>query len=192
MYLSLNYLAFYSYMLGKETKLLLRYSDITDISRSRNSINIRTLNRLEYSFGILFAAAEIHNVIEQLSKMAMQKLIQDPDSPTFDGGAAMLPDGSGAGVANPRKLTQNPSSKKSYLLRDLNARQQSDEYRIFFRLPQSEVLDGTIKGKYKRRLKMFKSIYLVYFSKSVASLCQAICWREDLPFAKPHVLQKWR
>lgn len=145
MYLSLNYLAFYSYMLGKETKLLLRYSDITDISRSRNSINIRTLNRLEYSFGILFAAAEIHNLIEQLSKMAMQKLIQDPDSPSFDGGVGKLPDG--AGVANQRKLTQNPSSKKSYLLRDLNARQQSDEYRIFFRLPQSEVLDGTIKGK---------------------------------------------
>lgn len=146
MYLSLNYLAFYSYMLGKETKLLLRYSDITDISRSRNSINIRTLNRLEYSFGILFAAAEIHNVIEQLSKMAMQKLIQDPDSPSFDSGAAKL-DGIAAGAANQRKLTQNPSSKKSYLLRDLNARQQSDEYRIFFRLPQSEILDGTIKGK---------------------------------------------
>lgn len=147
MYLSLNYLAFYSYMLGKETKLLLRYSDITDISRSRNSISIRTLNRLEYSFGILFAAAEIHNVIEQLSKIAMQKLIQDPDSPSFDSAAPKLPDGNGAGSANQRKLTQNPSSKKSYLLRDLNARQQSDEYRIFFRLPQSEVLDGTIKGK---------------------------------------------
>lgn len=144
MYLSLNYLAFYSYMLGKETKLLLRYSDITDISRSRNSINIRTLNRLEYSFGILFAASEIHNVIEQLSKIAMQKLIQDPDSPSFDSGAPKLPDC--AGSANQRKLTQNPSSKKSYLLRDLNARQQSDEYRIFFRLPQSEILDGTIKG----------------------------------------------
>lgn len=66
--------------------------------------------------------------------MAMQRIIFDPESSLLDHGPMSF-----------RKLTKNPS-KKSFLLRDLTARQKSDDYRIFFRLPQSEILDGKIKG----------------------------------------------
>lgn len=150
-------------MLGKETKLILRYSDITDISRSsmKNAIHIRTLNKLEYSFGLLFNSTETHNLIEQLSKIAMQKLIAtDTDSderhqqasgsavagsPMDGAGGGGGPSGA-AGARSNNKMLYKGTSKKSHLLRDLTTRQQSDEYRIFFRLPQTEILDGSIKG----------------------------------------------
>lgn len=122
-------------MFGKETKIVLRYSEITDINKSANSIYIKTQNGVEVSFGFLFNVSETFNLIEQLSKMAMQKMIQDPESPSFEHDPIAF-----------RKLSKNVS-KKSFLLRDLTARQQSDEYRMMFRLPQTENLDGLIKAK---------------------------------------------
>lgn len=149
LYISLNHLAFYSYMLGKETKLILRYSDITDISRSsmKNAIHIRTLNKLEYSFGLLFNSTETHNLIEQLSKIAMQKLIATDTDAAAGVQSSIVGSPVGAGPATRNNKPYKAASKKSHLLRDLTTRQQSDEYRIFFRLPQTEILDGTIKGE---------------------------------------------
>lgn len=89
---------------------------------------------MEYVFRLLFSANEIHNLIEELSKLTMQKMIQDQESPLFDNP-----------VIN-RKLTKNLSNKP-FLLRNLTTRQQSSEYRIFFRLPPDEILDGMIKGE---------------------------------------------
>lgn len=65
----------------------------------------------------------------------MRKMIRDPDSPVYDH----------APLVQPPKLSKN-LSKKSILLRDLQIRQKSDEYRFFFRLPQTELLDGLIKA----------------------------------------------
>lgn len=103
-----------------------------------NSIHVKTINNQEYTFGLLLSVTEAYSIIEQLSKMAMQKMIQDPDSPQYHEQHTST-------VHSAQKLTKNPS-KKSYLMRDLTKRQQSDKYRIFFRLPQSEILDGNIKG----------------------------------------------
>lgn len=64
----------------------------------------------------------------------MQKLIKDPDSPTYDHDPTVF-----------RKLSKNVPAK-SYLLRDLTTRQHSEEYRRLFRLPATEILDGKIKA----------------------------------------------
>lgn len=64
----------------------------------------------------------------------MKKLITDPESPMYDHDPMVF-----------RKLSKNVSTK-SYLLRDLTTRQHSEEYRIYFRLPASEMLDGKIKA----------------------------------------------
>lgn len=91
---------------------------------------------MEYSFGILFSASETHNLIEQLSKMTMQKLIQNPEGLNDSGSSDFMK----------KRNPQSKNTKKSFLLRDLTAKQASDEYRIFFRLPKAEQIDGTIKG----------------------------------------------
>uniref|UniRef100_A0A6B2EBH3 Putative gtpase-activating protein gyp2 n=1 Tax=Phlebotomus kandelakii TaxID=1109342 RepID=A0A6B2EBH3_9DIPT len=160
-YLSLNHLCFYSYIFGKETKLVLSYTEITDISRATNSIYIRTQNNSEYTFGLLFSPSETHNLIEQLSKMAMQKMIQDPESPQFDHDPVLS-----------RKLSKNVS-KKSFLLRDLTTRQHSDEYRMFFRLPLTEVLDGTIKGNMWTPYNKKYAPGCIYLSQNF------LCFRSD-------------
>lgn len=111
---------------------------MTDIKRSTNSINIKTIHAQSYTFGLLFYPQQTYELIEQLNKIAMKNIIQDPDTPTYEEQAE---DQQVLG-----KLTNKASSKKSFLLRDLTARQQSDNFRRFFRLPQREILDGRIKG----------------------------------------------
>lgn len=91
---------------------------------------------MEYTFGLLFSVNETYSLIEQLNKIAMRKMIRDPESPVYDHAPLVQP-----------KLSKNVS-KKSILLRDLQIEQKSDEYRFFFRLPHSELLDGLIKGMY--------------------------------------------
>lgn len=60
---------------------------------------------------------------------------KDPDSPVIDDKVASL--------QRPNKT----NSKKPALLRDLTAGHKSEEYRMFFRLPQDEILDGKVKGE---------------------------------------------
>lgn len=116
-----------------------RYSEMTDIKRSANSINIKTSSNNSYTFGLLFYPAQTYQLIEELNKIAMKNIIQDPDTPTYEEQAE---DQQILG-----KLLRDPSSNKSFLLRDLTSRQQSDLFRKYFRLPQKEILDGRIKGK---------------------------------------------
>lgn len=137
MYLSLNHLCFYSNLMGSETKLVIRYAEIIDLSKASKFIYVKTLDNVDYSFGLFFNTGETFNLIEQLSKMAMQKKIHDPESPLYDQHHSIIN----------QKLKKNPSNK-SFLYRDLTTRQLSDEYRMYFRLPQTEILDGQIKGRY--------------------------------------------
>lgn len=150
MYLSLNHLCFSAgALLGKETKLVLRYSDIVDIVRSGNSITVVTQLDKHYRFNTLFNTDAMHGLLQQLSKITMQNLLQDPEQPTIVPDSAKLLGGSPHSSASPSPSMASASassSSASTLLRSLNARQCSESYRAFFRLPQSELLDGKIKG----------------------------------------------
>ncbi|KAL1376620.1 hypothetical protein pipiens_016794 [Culex pipiens pipiens] len=132
LYLSLNHLCFYSYLFGAESKLRFRYNELTDIKKSGNMITIKTTQMKEYTFAFLYSPSEAYNLIEQMSKITMQKLIQDPDRPIVDHDPVVG-----------RKMEKNVG-QKTVLLRDLTTRQLSDEYRAHFRLPLAEMLDGKI------------------------------------------------
>lgn len=134
LYLSLNHICFYSYLLGKETKLAMRFSEIIDIQKYSNLIYITTSDNKQYTFAI-FRINEAYKLIEHLNKIAMQQMIQDNESPVLDQDV----------IKTFHKLDKKPS-KRPTLVRDLIARQKSEEYRMFFRLPQSEILDGQIKA----------------------------------------------
>lgn len=134
LYISLNHVCFYAYMLSQEVKRIIRFAELEDISRSGSTIYLKTTNNMTYNFTILFNPNEAHSLIEQLNKMAIQKLIHDPESPVVD--------------HDPSNFTRfgAKASKKPVLLRDLTARQKSEEFRVYFRLPQTEIIDGKIKA----------------------------------------------
>ncbi|KAH8286218.1 hypothetical protein KR054_004832, partial [Drosophila jambulina] len=162
LYISMNHVCFYSYMLGQEIKRIIRCAELEDISRNGNTIYLKTTNNMTYNFTMLFNAKEAHLLIEQLNKMAIKQLIHDPDSPVVD--------------HDPSNFARlgNKVSKKPVLLRDLTARQKSEEFRIHFRLPQSEIIDGKIKANiWTPYSKRFNAGY-IYLSPNF------FCFRSDV------------
>ncbi|XP_058830924.1 TBC1 domain family member 9 [Topomyia yanbarensis] len=162
LYLSLNHLCFYSYIFGAESKLRFRYTELTDIKKSGNMITIKTTGSKEYTFAFLYSPSEAHNLIEQMSKITMQKLIQDPERPILNHDPMVG-----------RKMEKNVS-QKTVLLRDLTTRQLSDEYRAHFRLPLTEILDGRISA----------SLWTPYTKKHVSGMIYLsqsyLCFKGDV------------
>lgn len=133
MYLSVNYLCFYSYLLGKETKLALRWTDVLQIERSNSvifpeSIKVATRDKNFY-FSLFLHTQETFALMEQLANIAMKRLISEE-----------------SGFETDRELLNKSSKnvpKMPYLKRDLDARAHSEAYRLTFRLPVTEKLDGS-------------------------------------------------
>lgn len=174
MYLTLNHLCFYapSLISGPGTKLALRYSDIVDITQGTQSVTVATHNGQHYKFVSLFNASAMYRLLQQLSQITMRSILQDPDQANVgnvvvdpamvlqaaDGLANLSTSGSSAAAnmlisATPAAAATMSASSTSNvsLLRSLNARKRSDEYRRKFRLPLSEQLDGQINGEYELR-----------------------------------------
>ncbi|XP_037933596.1 TBC1 domain family member 9 [Teleopsis dalmanni] len=162
LYISLNHICFYSYMLGQETKRVIRFAELQEIKLYGSTIYIKTNNAIQYKFTLLFGAKEAYDLLEQLSKMAIQQIIKNPDSPIVD-----------HEPTNFQRLGRKKSNKPG-LLRDLTARQKSEEYRMYFRLPGSEIIDGQIKANlWTHYSKRFASGY-IYLSANF------FCFRSDV------------
>ncbi|XP_068143014.1 TBC1 domain family member 9 isoform X2 [Drosophila tropicalis] len=167
LYISMNHVCFYSYMLGQEIKRIIRFAELEDISRNANIIYLKTTNNMTYNFTLLFNASEAHVLIEQLNKMAIQQLIHDPESPVVDHDPSNFARLGG-------KANSTSTSKKPVLLRDLTARQKSEEFRVHFRLPQTEIIDGKIKANiWTPYSKRFNAGY-IYLSPNF------LCFRSDV------------
>ncbi|XP_058461120.1 TBC1 domain family member 9 [Malaya genurostris] len=162
MYLSLNHLCFYSYIFGAESKLRFRYTELSDIRKSGNMITIKTTGNKEYTFAFLYSPSEPHNLIEQMSKLTMQKLIQDPERPIVNHDPLVG-----------RKMEKNVS-QKTVLLRDLTTRQLSDEYRTHFRLPLTEILDGRITASLWTSYSKKHVNGMIYLSQNY------LCFKSDV------------
>ncbi|XP_060528088.1 TBC1 domain family member 9 isoform X2 [Cylas formicarius] len=135
MYMSINYCCFYAFILGMDTKICIRWSEVTNLSRKNSlvfpdSIRIGTREK-EYYFSMFLRESEAFNLMEQLVDLAVKRLIDDKKSYQED--KELL-----------NKLSKNVPKKASFLKRDLDARVQSEAYRMMFRLPGDEKLDGSI------------------------------------------------
>ncbi|XP_063922284.1 TBC1 domain family member 9 [Zophobas morio] len=135
MYLSVHYCCFYAFILGLDTKVCIRWSDVIELSKKNSivfpdSIKIATREK-EYHFSMFLTKNETFKLMEQLVDLAMKRLIDDKRS--FSEDKELL-----------HKLSKNVPKKASFLKRDLDARAQSDAYKLMFRLPSVEKLDGSI------------------------------------------------
>jgi len=132
LYLTVNHLAFYAFILGSETKILTRWTDVTDIEKSggillQESLKVSTRQE-QWVFSIF--NKEGYDLIRQLANLGMRKLISE-DSYHQDLNLLL-------------KRSKNVP-KKSFLKRDLDARKNTEAYRVKFCLPVEEKLDGKVE-----------------------------------------------
>uniref|UniRef100_G3TZ64 TBC1 domain family member 9 n=1 Tax=Loxodonta africana TaxID=9785 RepID=G3TZ64_LOXAF len=131
MYLSINHLCFYSFLMGREAKLVIRWVDITQLEKNAtlllpDVIKVSTRSS-ELFFSVFLNINETFKLMEQLANIAMRQLL---DNEGFEQDRS-LP-----------KLKKKSPKKVSALKRDLDARAKSERYRALFRLPKDEKLDG--------------------------------------------------
>ncbi|XP_016003234.2 TBC1 domain family member 9B isoform X2 [Rousettus aegyptiacus] len=130
LYLTVNHLCFYSFLLGKEVSLVVQWVDVTRLEKNATllfpeSIRVDTRDQ-ELFFSMFLNIGETFKLMEQLANLAMRQLL---DSEGF------LED-----KALPRPA--RPHRNISALKRDLDARAKNESYRATFRLPGDERLDG--------------------------------------------------
>ncbi|XP_043273772.1 TBC1 domain family member 9 isoform X2 [Venturia canescens] len=136
LYLSVSHMCFYAYILARETKLVVRWADIVELDKTNSilfpdSIRIMTRDNKQHHFSMFLHKSETYALMEQLTNIAMKRLIDEKSG--FNEDRELL-----------SKLSKNVPKKPSFLKRDLDARAHSEAYRIQFRLPATEKLDGSI------------------------------------------------
>ncbi|EPQ06953.1 TBC1 domain family member 9B [Myotis brandtii] len=130
LYLTVNHLCFYSFLLGKEVTLVVQWVDVTGLEKNATllfpeSIRVDTRDQ-ELFFSMFLNIGETFKLMEQLANLAMRQLLDNE---------GFLED-----KAPPRPA--QPHRNISALKRDLDARAKNEYYRAMFRLPRDERLDG--------------------------------------------------
>ncbi|XP_054573084.1 TBC1 domain family member 9B isoform X1 [Eptesicus fuscus] len=130
LYLTVNHLCFYSFLLGKEVSLVVQWVDVTRLEKNATllfpeSIRVDTRDQ-ELFFSMFLNIGETFKLMEQLANLAMRQLLDNE---------GFLED-----KAPPRPA--QPHRNISALKRDLDARAKNEYYRAMFRLPRDERLDG--------------------------------------------------
>ncbi|XP_013363311.1 PREDICTED: TBC1 domain family member 9B [Chinchilla lanigera] len=169
LYLTVNHLCFYSFLLGKEVSLVVQWVDVTRLEKNATllfpeSIRVDTRDK-ELFFSMFLNISETFKLMEQLANLAMRQLL---DSEGF------LED-----KALPRPI--RPHRNISALKRDLDARAKNECYRATFRLPRDERLDGhtsctlwTPFNKLHNPGQMFISNNYICFASKEEDACHLI------------------
>uniref|UniRef100_A0A8C1X9Y1 TBC1 domain family member 9 n=1 Tax=Cyprinus carpio TaxID=7962 RepID=A0A8C1X9Y1_CYPCA len=165
LYLSINHLCFYSYLLGKEAKLVIRWADVTQLEKNATLLlpdMVRVSTRCsEHVFSVFLNINETFKLMEQLANIAMRQLLDNK------------------GFEQDRSLPK--LKKKSPKKVDLDARAKSERYRALFRLPKDEKLDGhtdctlwTPFNKMHILGQMFVSTNYICFTSKEETACSLI------------------
>lgn len=132
LYLSVEYLCFYSYLFGIEDKIIVRWTDVINLDKNTgvltDTIKVITRDKREYRFFMFLHSSETFELMKQLVNLAMKGIINDV---WFNKDHNLL-----------LKVNKYVSKKQSFVKRDLDARAMSESYRLLFRLPLNEKLDG--------------------------------------------------
>ncbi len=135
LYLTVSHCAFYSFILGKESKLLLRWTDITAVEKSNNLLSPESIKLCtrdsEYHFSMFMHKGEAYSLIQQLANLGIRRLMAD--------------DGYQEDLDLLLKRSRNLPKKASFLKRDLDAKKMSEQFRLIFQVPNQEKLDGQVR-----------------------------------------------
>ncbi|CAM4720242.1 TBC1 domain family member 8B isoform X1 [Lepidochelys kempii] len=122
LYLSTNFLSFYSFLLGAEIKLVISWDEISKLEKTSNVIlteSIHVCSRGEdHYFSMFLHINETFLLMEQLANYAVRRLF---DKETFESDLVLH---------DPLQITK----------RGLENRAHSEQFSAFFRLPKEETL----------------------------------------------------
>ncbi|PNI29624.1 TBC1D8B isoform 4 [Pan troglodytes] len=122
LYLSTNFLSFYSFLLGSEIKLIISWDEVSKLEKTSNvilteSIHVCSQGENHY-FSMFLHINQTYLLMEQLANYAIRRLF---DKETFDNDPVLY---------NPLQITK----------RGLENRAHSEQFNAFFRLPKGESL----------------------------------------------------
>ncbi|KAM3612229.1 uncharacterized protein V6R79_004964 [Siganus canaliculatus] len=180
LYLSVNHLCFYSFLLGKEVTLVVPWTEVTQLEKNATLLfpeSVRVSTRhTEHFFSMFLNVNDTFKLMEQLANIAMRQLL-DNEAFTAD-----------RSLPKPCKTLKNVSALK----RDLDARAKNERYRMLFRLTQDERLDGhtdctlwTPFAKMHVVGQLFISNNYICFSSREEDLCQLI-----IPLREVSIVEK--
>uniref|UniRef100_A0AAX7V7Y9 TBC1 domain family member 8B n=1 Tax=Astatotilapia calliptera TaxID=8154 RepID=A0AAX7V7Y9_ASTCA len=122
LYLSTNFLCFYSYLLGAEVKLVISWDELWRLEKTSNVILTESIHVLahgeDHYFSMLLHLNETFVIMEQLADYSIKRLF---DKESFQREPAL---------SDPLQITK----------RGLEANAKSEQFRTFFRLPKEENL----------------------------------------------------
>uniref|UniRef100_A0A669E9G0 TBC1 domain family member 8B n=1 Tax=Oreochromis niloticus TaxID=8128 RepID=A0A669E9G0_ORENI len=122
LYLSTNFLCFYSYLLGAEVKLVISWDELWRLEKTSNVILTESIHVLahgeDHYFSMLMHLNETFVIMEQLADYSIKRLF---DKESFQREPAL---------SDPLQITK----------RGLEANAKSEQFRTFFRLPKEENL----------------------------------------------------
>uniref|UniRef100_A0A7N6AY90 TBC1 domain family member 8B n=1 Tax=Anabas testudineus TaxID=64144 RepID=A0A7N6AY90_ANATE len=130
LYLSTNFLCFYSYLLGAEVKLVISWDEIWRLEKTSNVILTESIHVLahgdDHYFSMLLHLNETFVIMEQLADYSIKRLF---DKEAFQREPAL---------SDPLQITKRYSV--SAMFHGLEAHAKSEQFRTFFRLPREENL----------------------------------------------------
>ncbi|KAJ8266473.1 hypothetical protein GJAV_G00130820 [Gymnothorax javanicus] len=128
LYLSTNFLSFYSYLLGAEVKFVIPWAEIWKLEKTSNVILAESIHVSahgeDHYFSMFLHLHETFLLMEQLADYAIKRLF---DKETFQGDPAL---------GDPLQITK----------RGLETRARNEQFRAFFRLPREENLLEVYEG----------------------------------------------
>ncbi|XP_051275765.1 TBC1 domain family member 9B isoform X3 [Dicentrarchus labrax] len=180
LYLSVNHLCFYSFLLGKEVTLVVQWTEVTQLEKNATLVfpeSVRVSTRdTEHFFSMFLNINDTFKLMEQLANIAMRQLL---DNEAFAADRSL---------PKPCKTLKNVSALK----RDLDARAKNERYRTMFRLTQDERLDGhtdctlwTPFAKMHVVGQLFISNNYICFNSREEDLCQLI-----IPLREVSIVEK--
>ncbi|XP_044060427.1 TBC1 domain family member 9B isoform X1 [Siniperca chuatsi] len=180
LYLSVNHLCFYSFLLGKEVTLVVQWTEVTQLEKNATLVfpeSVRVSTRhTEHFFSMFLNINDTFKLMEQLANIAMRQLL---DNEAFAADRSL---------PKPCKTLKNVSALK----RDLDARAKNERYRMMFRLTQDERLDGhtdctlwTPFAKMHVVGQLFISNNYICFNSREEDLCQLI-----IPLREVSIVEK--
>ncbi|XP_073920350.1 TBC1 domain family member 8B isoform X3 [Castor canadensis] len=163
LYLSTNFLSFYSFLLGSEIKLIISWDAISKLEKTSNVILTESIHVCsqgeDHYFSMFLHINETYLLMEQLANYAIKRLF---DKETFDNDPILN---------DPLQITK----------RGLENRAHSEQFNAFFRLPKEETLKEVHEcflwvpfSHFNTHGKMCISENYICFASQDGNLCSVI------------------